>query len=361
MQAALKDCSVETFRLLKELFLYLVRKLSQNYRSKRQIIMLTTVVRALQYTMDVAVDSKKLRLPDQEAVILFLHFYKLIFLGTKFAEKVLQIKWQNQPGQEGQEKQLLIEEETKESKVEPMVIDTSEISEPDHNAQNSSGSSQKAESIPDKEDNYIKIKMHAIHCLQTLFKCNNTAFSLKSLYHPIFPSCLTNPRPEFISSLFDFTSPQAKLEFTAKSLDELKREPTFFYLIRGLENGSKFRIAVCSAVSTLIENSEIIQKWQGQLEYIKESKENAGSKVCEPLGMFLRLLHYTVVTMIETENDPQMLLAQIKIANTILHQTPYSKMLPGLASILMQNITDQIKQPSSLANKCKLKFPAILQ
>jgi hypothetical protein len=89
--------------------------------------MLTTVVRALQYTMDVAVDSKKLRLPDQEAIILFLHFYKLIFLGTKFAEKVLQIKLKNQENEK-----VVLEEETKDT--EPLLIDTSEISEPDFTA-----------------------------------------------------------------------------------------------------------------------------------------------------------------------------------------------------------------------------------
>jgi len=56
--------------------------------------MLTTVIRALEFTMNTAVESKKLRLPDSEAIILFLNFYKLIFLGTRFAEKVLQIKLQ---------------------------------------------------------------------------------------------------------------------------------------------------------------------------------------------------------------------------------------------------------------------------
>jgi uncharacterized protein (DUF2344 family) len=89
--------------------------------------MLTTVVRALQYTMEVAVDSKKLRLPDQEAIIMFLHFYKLIFLGTKFAEKVLQIKLKNQENEK-----VVLEEETKDT--EPLLIDTSEISEPDFTA-----------------------------------------------------------------------------------------------------------------------------------------------------------------------------------------------------------------------------------
>jgi hypothetical protein len=77
--------------------------------------------------MEVAVDSKKLRLPDQEAIIMFLHFYKLIFLGTKFAEKVLQIKLKNQENEK-----VLLEEETKDT--EPLLIDTSEISEPDFTA-----------------------------------------------------------------------------------------------------------------------------------------------------------------------------------------------------------------------------------
>ena len=155
--------------------------------------MLTTVIRALQYTMEVAFDSKKLRLPDQEAIILFLHFYKLVFLGTKFAEKVLQIRLQNS---ETAEKVVIVEEESK--LADSVLIDTSEISEPDLQARNSGGSVKSEQATADKEDNYFKIKTHAVACLQTLFKNNNKAFSLKSLYHPIFPSFLTNPRPEFI-------------------------------------------------------------------------------------------------------------------------------------------------------------------
>ena len=98
--------------------------------------MLTTVVRALQFTMDVAYESKKLKLPDQEAIILFLHFYKLIFLGTKFAEKVLQIKLQNSEALT--DKIVIVEEETKVD----VLIDTSEISEPDPTSKNSGGSVQ---------------------------------------------------------------------------------------------------------------------------------------------------------------------------------------------------------------------------
>ena len=42
--------------------------------------------------MDAAIASKKLKLTDSDAILLFFEFYKLVFLGTKFAEKVLQIR-----------------------------------------------------------------------------------------------------------------------------------------------------------------------------------------------------------------------------------------------------------------------------
>ena len=54
--------------------------------------MLTTVIRALQFVMDAAIQHKKTKLNDSDAIILFFEFYKLVFLGTKFTEKVLQIR-----------------------------------------------------------------------------------------------------------------------------------------------------------------------------------------------------------------------------------------------------------------------------
>jgi hypothetical protein len=107
--------------------------------------------------------------------------------------------------------------------------------------------------------------MHAVHCLQTLFKSNNKAFGLRSLYHPIFPSFLTNPRPDIQNLLFLNDSEPLSKEFFQKAVDEIKREPTLFYLIRSVENGFKFRTTVCSAISTLLEYSEL-SKWYGVLE-----------------------------------------------------------------------------------------------
>lgn len=66
-----------------------MRNIQFTYRSTRQIIMLTTVIRALQHVMDAAILHKKLKLVDSDAIILFFEFYKLVFLGTKFTEKVL--------------------------------------------------------------------------------------------------------------------------------------------------------------------------------------------------------------------------------------------------------------------------------
>lgn len=125
------------------------------------------------------------------------------------------------------------------------------------NSGSSALSSNEQQLNQEKNDNYFKIKMHAVHCLQTLFKSNNKAFGLRSLYHPIFPSFLTNPRPEIQSFLFLNDSEPLSKEFFKKAVDEIKREPTLFYLIWSVENGFKFRTAICSAISTLLDYSEL--------------------------------------------------------------------------------------------------------
>ena len=106
LQPAIKENAEMTFKKLKDVFINLVKSLQFTYKSKRAIIMLTTVIRALQYVMEVAISTKKsadgetarpsmtarntmMKLDDSDAIILFINFYKLIFLGTKFTEKVL--------------------------------------------------------------------------------------------------------------------------------------------------------------------------------------------------------------------------------------------------------------------------------
>ncbi len=80
-------------------------------------------------------------------------------------------------------------------------------------------------------------------------------------------------------------------------------------------------------MAVLLENSEIIQKWQ----YILERK-NGNEINSENLGLFLRLLHYYCISLIETESESMMLQCELKICTTLLNVTPYARMLPGLSA-----------------------------
>ena len=85
-----------------------------------------------------------------------------------------------------------------------MVVDTSEAYSSDNmpgpnlgssNSEHSQGGGQTAQ----EQDSYFKIKMHAMSCLQTLFKANNKSFNINTLWHPIFPSFLIQPRADIVT------------------------------------------------------------------------------------------------------------------------------------------------------------------
>ena len=74
-----------------------------------------------------------MKLADSDAIILFFEFYKLIFLGTKFTEKVLQIRV-TQPALTDKSKKVVVQMNNKstneshsseEGKI-VMIVDTSE-------------------------------------------------------------------------------------------------------------------------------------------------------------------------------------------------------------------------------------------
>jgi len=89
LSKSLLDSLDQFFKKLKDLLLTLIKKLQSTYKSKRNIILLTTVIRAFQLVMDRGVQSKKILISDSEALILFTGLYKLVFLGTKFIQRVL--------------------------------------------------------------------------------------------------------------------------------------------------------------------------------------------------------------------------------------------------------------------------------
>lgn len=97
----------------------------------------------------------------------------------------------------------------------------------------------------------------------------------------------------------------SRSQFASKAAEEVLKEPTLFYLMQSTENSGKFRQAACHTITTLLENSDMIAKWQ----YILERRGAASPTEIqsEGLGLFLRLIHYYVVTLVENETEYSML------------------------------------------------------
>lgn len=73
-------------------------------------------------------EQSKIKVNDNEAAKLFLHFYKLLFLGSPFAEKLLHIKLEDTKGGPNIDKQ---NEEELKGDVGGFVIDTSDVTSSD--------------------------------------------------------------------------------------------------------------------------------------------------------------------------------------------------------------------------------------
>jgi hypothetical protein len=99
---------------LKSVFDLQMRKIQFNFRSKRFISTLTTVIRGLQLSMNEMLTNQKLQINDNECIKLFLSFYKLLFLGSIFAEKMLNIKFEESKSKKGTKTVLELKEETLE-------------------------------------------------------------------------------------------------------------------------------------------------------------------------------------------------------------------------------------------------------
>lgn len=124
---------------------------------------------------------------------------------------------------------------------------------------------------------------------------------------------------------------EEKQSFSEKCREEITREPTLFYLMKASsENNSKFRQAACQTLITLLENNDMLAKWQ----YILERKSGQDEIQSEGMGLFLRLIHYYMVVTVENETEFQMLQMQLKLCTTLLQITPYARMLPGLSTLL---------------------------
>ena len=80
------------------------------------------------------ITNQKLVINDNESIKLFLSFYKIMFLGSPFAEKMLNIKFEETKttGKKGASKVMQLTEENleelKSDSGSALLIDTSDIS-----------------------------------------------------------------------------------------------------------------------------------------------------------------------------------------------------------------------------------------
>ena len=295
---------------LKSVFEQLMRKIHLNFRSKRFISTLTTVIRALQLSMNQVMTNQKIVINDNESIKLFLHFYKILFLGSPFAEKMLHIKFEESktaPKNKAPAKLINFDEESheelKSDSGSSFIIDTSDFS-----SQSDNGSMYSKNSPTDNTgtdcDHYQKIKNYAVLCLQYLFKSNNK--TLFNYWYLLFPSFFMKPQSEFSKYLTSFK--EKKEEFYEKTSQIVMREPSMFYLLKASENNSKLKNTICFTISIMLEN-QMIQKWQGQLEkegFVGSSVQGQSSNfvsMANILGQFLRFLHYQLMYMIKSEAD----------------------------------------------------------
>ncbi|CDW76050.1 heat repeat-containing protein 6-like [Stylonychia lemnae] len=223
-----KDNQETIFMKLKSLFDQLMRKINQNFKSKRFISFLTTVLRALQLSL--SDNTKMVQLNDTETIKLYINFYKLLYLGTPFAEKMLNIKLEEtkQKAKKKGEQQQITQQEWDEEELKgdsgSFIIDTSEMSSSDGGLGDGISTKSKGKQSPSSNDSitssdpYQKIKNHASLSLQILLKFKNK--QLFNYWYLLFPSFFLRSQTEFSHSLLSFKSNQQ--DFNTKKFNHSK-------------------------------------------------------------------------------------------------------------------------------------------
>jgi len=242
-----QDCSPfiqsyneEIFTHLRAEFEYMMSKIQHYYRSKRFISQMTTVLRALQFSMNLGQGadmglqagqqhkkkaawqrgdpalrkqgSLEMVVSDREAVDLFIGFYKLLFLGTDFARKMLKIKLEKGSGNEV--RKIIINDHAQtdeENKSDGNYLnDTSDFGSEVNDAAHGThrGSVVATASEPDP---YQKIKQHAAFALQNLLK--NNAKAIQPYWYILFPTFMLGANSEFAAYIKDFRNPATQKQF----------------------------------------------------------------------------------------------------------------------------------------------------
>jgi len=173
-------------------------------------------------------------LADNDAIVLFICFYKLMFLGTKFSQKMLKLQLEKEGS--GAQRKIVIEDKhltDEEGKMSDGAVmnDMSDVISSDFGPENykvHEGTVLQHDGDPDP---YQKIKKHANLALRNLLKNNSKI--LFNYWYILFPSFMMKTQSEFSHFLFDFENKNTQKQFKEKVFQMIEvQEPNLFYVIR---------------------------------------------------------------------------------------------------------------------------------
>lgn len=175
----------------------------------------------------------EIELQDSLAVSLFVNFYKLLFLGTDFAHKMLKVTLEK-GNQSNEPRKIIINDGNKTDEEGRMsdtqfMNDTSDIMSSDQNTIEATheGSVQSTDRDPDP---YFKIKLNASLALRNIVRNNNSA--IFNYWYVLFPTFMMRPQTEFAFYIKEMKSFNTQKQFISKVFPEIEaKEPTLFYII----------------------------------------------------------------------------------------------------------------------------------
>ena len=141
--------------------------------------------------------SFELKIPDNEAIGLFINFYKLLFLGSDFAKKMLKIQID---GNSSGDKNILFDSKNKDQPTDDelsdgkFMYDTTDLASSDQQNLDDLDHDVVHEGSVKAEgdlDPYQKIKVHANLALRHLLKNNSKI--LFNYWNIMFPSFMVRP------------------------------------------------------------------------------------------------------------------------------------------------------------------------
>jgi hypothetical protein len=239
-----RELSPQIFNELGKTFEFLYKRIKDcginSQKSENFLRTLTTCLRAMNFAL---IDIKKLE--ESTSIRIFMKFYKLLFLGTPFAKRMLDLKVED-----------IEDEENVESTSDQGVSSSSEAEDFLSSVSTGVGG----------ENPFSKLKQYCLLCIQQISKINGA--SVFNHWNYLFPSFLFIGDSDSSGLMQDFNLD----EFLKKAENSIEQEPTLIYHMF-TEKSPKLRVVYAITLGTLLDYSPI-QKWLGPLELNPDGTPN---------------------------------------------------------------------------------------